>query len=172
MATKVMKIKTAILSIFELTCLWLSLWLFRDAALAMNNWASKQDVGLPRVCEWFVFSTRHGLMFLFGLCISLLIVHQILRPRSWSTSAIAFGTLILLTVSAVPLALFSIQIGGSMCDEWKQWDHSLHTGCKGQDPCSTYSENATNADREVITEGQQSVPSNLHSPSAQEADGR
>jgi hypothetical protein len=127
-----MKIKTAIHSCFELACLWLSLWFLRYAALAMNNWASKQDAGLPRICEWFVFLTRHGLMFLFGLCISLLIVHQILRPRSWSPSAIAVGVLILLTVSAVPLALFSIQIGACLCDEWKKWDHPLYGGCENQ----------------------------------------
>ncbi len=172
LAHKTMKIKTAILSCFELACLWLSLWLLRYAVLAMNNWASTQDVRLPVVCEWFVFLTRHGLMFLFGIGISVLIVHQILRSRSWSPTAIAVGVLILLTVSAVPLASFPMLIGGCLCDEWKQWDHPLHGGCKSRDADPTFSGNTTNADHEAISDGQQRDPSNPHSPSAQGSDGR
>ena len=167
-----MKIKIAIVSCLELVGLWLSVWLLRYAALAMNSWACTQGFRLSVVCEWFVFLTRYGFICLFGLCISLLIVYQFLRPKSWKPMAITVGVLFLLVISAVPFASFSVLLGGCLCDQWKQWDHPWHGGCKSRDSVPTFSGNATNTNHEAISDAQQYDTPNPRSPSAHGFGGR
>ncbi|MDH3349499.1 MAG: hypothetical protein OEM02_15540 [Desulfobulbaceae bacterium] len=114
-------------AMLELIGLWVVIWLWYFAALAMNNFVQSGGMVLAEPAMWFVLVSRYHLTVVAGLLLSaLIVVKEVKRGELWH-NVISLGFLLLLLLSSLGLTAFAITVGGCLCDQWQSWQGGEHS---------------------------------------------